>query len=145
MNLEFKEIAAVHGVFGVLWVIMLFWFFTAVSAYVSSPSEERGIRLHVSGTVARVVGGIAIILGVTLSALAGELNASFKFDSTGGIILSIGIVIAFIAYAIVGEGIVMRLVRKISPDKSNDLKKFTTMEFGLAILALILMVVGSTI
>ena len=58
MDTTFRALAEVHGVIGVLWIIMIFWFYTAVSAYLSSPSEERAGRLMVSGNVSRMMGRI---------------------------------------------------------------------------------------
>ena len=53
---------------------MIFWFYTAVSAYLSSPSEERAGRLMVSGNVSRMMGGLAILLGIIVAALTGYLG-----------------------------------------------------------------------
>jgi hypothetical protein len=145
MDSTFKALAGIHGVFGVLWIIMIFWFYTAVSAYLSSPTEETAGRLMVSGNVSRMIGGLAIIMGIVVAALTGYLHSSFSFDSTGGILLSIGIVFAIISYVIFGEGFAMRLAKNITPEKGRDLKKYVSLELVFAVLTLIFMALGALI
>ncbi len=145
MDVAFKELAGIHGVIGVLWIIMIFWFYTAVSAYSSSPGKERADRLFVSGTVSRIMGGLAIFLGIVVLALSGYLHSSFSFFSIAGAILSVGIVLAIISYVVFGEGFAMRLAKNVTPEKVGDLKKYVTLELLFAVLALIFMAVGTSI
>ncbi len=143
MDTTFRALAEVHGVIGVLWIIMIFWFYTAVSAYLSSPSDESAGRLMVSGNASRMLGGLAIILGIVVAALTGYLHASFSFDSTGGILLSIGILFAIVSYVIFGEGFAMRLAKHIKPDRGKDLRKYVILELTFAVLTLIFMALGA--
>ena len=143
MDTTFRALAEVHGVIGVLWIIMIFWFYTAVSAYLSSPSDESAGRLMVSGNASRMLGGLAIILGIVVAALTGYLHASFSFDSTGGILLSIGILFAIVSYVIFGEGFAMRLAKHIKPDRGKDLRKYVILELTFAVSTLIFMALGA--
>ena len=143
MDTTFRALAEVHGVIGVLWIIMIFWFYTAVSAYLSSPSDESAGRLMVSGNASRMLGGLAIILGIVVAALTGYLHASFSFDSTGGILLTIGILFAIVSYVIFGEGFAMRLAKHIKPDRGKDLRKYVILELTFAVLTLIFMALGA--
>ncbi len=144
-DLAFKGLEAFHGILGVLWIIMLIWFVLSISKYRSNHTDTAGKGVRKSGIAQRILGGLAMIMGLILVATMKTLGSSFNFDSNAGIFLSIGIVFAIIAYVIFGEGMAMRLARNLNADKSKSLITFASLELLFAILTIIFMVIGTSI
>lgn len=145
VDAAFKGLEGVHEVLGILWIIMLIWFVLSVRKYKSNPadSELKGVRR--SGMAQRILGGLAIIMGIVLVGTMKPLHSTFTFNSTAGVFLIIGIVFAIIAYFILGEGMAMRLVRRLDANKSKSLMMFASLELLFSVLTIIFMLIGAMI
>ncbi len=145
MDFLYKSLETLHGVLGVLWIIMIVWFLSAVRAYGSIPDDAHAIRLRVSGIGIRALGGLAIVMGIILAATIKSLGSSFNFDSMAGIFLSVGIIFAVISYVYINEGKVMRMVKGMTKELYPSLLKWTYFELLFAFLTIVFMVIGAQI
>lgn len=141
----FEGLEAFHEILGILWIIMLIWLVISVNKYRSNRNDAGMKSIRKPAIAQRILGGLAIIMGIVLVATIKPLGSSFTFNSNAGIFLSIGIVFAIIAYVILGEGMAMRLVRHLNADKSKSLAAFVSLELIFAILTIIFMYIGASI
>lgn len=143
MNTTGEIIGAVHGLFGLLWIVMLLWLTVNLSAYKLTYREELNQGIRMSSVLARVTGGLAIIIGLILFAASSFFAIHIAVASISGIILLAGIVLAIIAYAVIGEGFLMRNLKRLDSENSSSTLRFSIYETLLAMITLVLMFVGT--
>lgn len=140
MNLLDTLFLSIHGIFGVLWVVLEFVLMISVLRSGGNSASGRGIRIGMMGS--RGSGGLAIILGIILFALLSSESKLPPFSSTNGILLLIGVALAIIVYVVLNEGFLFRkLASKTAA--SGGLKVLSGISAFLTLIVLILMVIGA--
>ncbi|MEM3676409.1 MAG: hypothetical protein QXV22_05070 [Thermoplasmataceae archaeon] len=141
MSFIISMFTAVHGVLGILWIVsglvLIYALRSEKDNYLSARLVKMGIMLI------RAFGGLTIILGIVVSALL-EANSMFPaIASTSGILLTAGIVIAFVTYIILYEGFLFRLLRNTEGGRYKTALNASVLSVILVIVVLILMVAAS--
>jgi hypothetical protein len=70
---------------------------------------------------------------------------SLSFNSLSGAILAAGILSALVAYVVIGEGFLMRNLKGMNSENSRKLLNAAVAELALAVVALLLMVVATSL
>ena len=145
MNVVGSVILAFHGLLGVLWIISIALLSLNLAAFKKNYSDDHRKGALKLATVVRATGGITIIIGLVVLLLPSTFGITLSFYSLSGAILAAGILSALVAYVVIGEGFLMRNLKNINSENSRKMLNAAGAELALAVVALLLMVVATSI
>lgn len=143
MNTAGTILGAIHGLFGLLWIVMLLWLTVNLSAYKLSYREELRFGIGMSSMLARGMGGLTIIMGLILLGAGSYFGVHIALATLAGILLLLGIIFAILAYVVIGEGFLMRILKGLNSENSSSALRFSIYETLLAVITLVLMFLGT--
>lgn len=142
MNGLFTAILTVHGALGLLWVLSSAFLCYAI---LSSGENIRGQRsVKIGTTMVRAFGGLAIIVGIIVSALLASSSELPALYSVAGIMLVTGIVLAFLTYVLINEGILFRMIRSAELYGRKKILNFSALSLGMVVIIIVLMLAASS-
>ncbi|MHB8396574.1 MAG: hypothetical protein ACYDAZ_05210 [Thermoplasmataceae archaeon] len=140
MSVLIDILGGIHGLIGILWAFSLIWL-TLMLTGESRESKGFSDRLQKTGLFGRITGGLAIILGIILTGVSSYYGQLSPIGSLSFYLISSGIILAIVAYVIIGEGFVMRKLKSYATEKS--LVALVELETMLSLAVIILMAVGT--
>ena len=144
MNITGNITLGLHGLLGVAWIISLALLSLNLAAFKKNYSDDRRKGAIKLAMIVRATGGLTIIIGLVVLLLPSTFGISLSFYSLPGAILAAGILSALAAYAVIGEGLLMRNLKNINSENSRKLLNAAGAELALAVVALLLMVVATS-
>ncbi len=145
MNITGNITLGFHGLLGVAWIISLALLSLNLAAFKKNYSDDHRKGALKLATVVRATGGITIIIGLVILLLPSIFGISLSFNSLSGAILAAGILSALVAYVVIGEGFLMRNLKGMNSENSRKLLNAAVAELALAVVALLLMVVATSL